>query len=248
MFFYVALGAFAGVVVCGLLLIILGLKGGPWKLPGIGMAVCFVVLIASAVLLNLGGGDTDDPGTADHPSGAVESGEPGDSASDEVSGWDGLGGVDVDPGLFSVTLTIPSDYIDAGTTQESLDATAKEEGYKSATLNSDGSVTYIMTKAQHREMMSGISQGINDSLAEIANSEEYPTIKKIEANSDYTQYKVYLSSDKVGVSESMATFGLYIFSGTYHIFNGTEPGNVNIQFINEATGEVIESANSRDMQ
>lgn len=72
MMFYISLAAFAGVVVFGLLFIIMGLQGGPWKLPGIGMAVCFVLLVVSAVLPRLGVGG-EKPGTADQPSQAVES-------------------------------------------------------------------------------------------------------------------------------------------------------------------------------
>lgn len=262
MFFYVALGAFAGVVVFGLLFIILGLKGGPWKLPGIGMLACFAALIASAVFLNLGGEETGGPGTADQLSGAVESegvetpgasdgaaeSDPSASESGGTSSWSDLGDIDVDASIFNVTITVPADYVEEGTTQDSLNKAAKEEGYKSATLNSDGSVTYVMTKSQHKKMMDGIAQGIDESLADMANSEEYPTITKIEANDDYTQFKVYLNTNEVGVSESIATLGFYLFSGTYHVFNGTGPGGVIIQFINESTGEVIQTANSNDMQ
>ena len=41
--------------------------------------------------------------------------------------------------------------------------------------------------------------------------------------------------------------GLYVFSGTYHIFNGTEPGNINVQYVNEATGKVIDETNSENL-
>lgn len=253
MLFYISLGAFAGVVVFGLLFIIMGLKGGPWKLPGIGMMVCFLALIVSVVLPRLGIGG-EDPGTANEPSGAVESQDVDESEAvesegqDEVEGWDALGGVDVNSGLFNVTLTIPSDYVDEGTTQEQLDNAAKEKGFKSATLNKDGSVTYVITKAQHKEMMQEIKDSIDSSLSEMAGSEEYPGIVKVETNSDYTQYKVYLNTEGVGLSESMAILGFYVFSGMYHVFNGTNPDNVNVQFLSESTGQVIQEANSRDMQ
>ena len=78
MFTYLSLAAFAGVLVFGVLFIIMGLKGGPWKLPSIGMMVCFALLIASVVLPGFWGGEKD-PGTADEPSKAVESREPEES-------------------------------------------------------------------------------------------------------------------------------------------------------------------------
>lgn len=247
----VGLVGLAGVVVFGVLFAIAVLKGGSLKIPTIGMAAFFVLVIAVGAMsfLKIGPfGDAAADSSAE-PTGAVES-DPVQSAGEgeNIESFDTLDGVDVDSGLFNVTLTIPPDYVEEGITQDRLDATAKEEGYKSATLNADGSVTYVITKAQHKEMMDGISQSIDRSLSEMAGSEEYPAISRIEANGDYTEYKVYLNTEEVGFSESMATLGLYIFSGTYHVFNGTEPGNVNIQFLSEPTGQVIQEANSSDMQ
>ena len=39
----------------------------------------------------------------------------------------------------------------------------------------------------------------------------------------------------------------YMYGGMYNIFNGTEVENIAVDFINEATGQIINSANSRDM-
>ena len=50
--------------------------------------------------------------------------------------------------LFSggtVEITIPSDYIGEDVTQDELDAAVERtDGFKSATLNADGSVTYVL--------------------------------------------------------------------------------------------------------
>lgn len=187
-------------------------------------------------------------GNADSQSSAPQESENVQQADDVENSDAGSGGdVEVEKGLFDVTLTIPADFFDGGTTQDDLDQEAKDNGYQSATLNDDGSVTYVMTKAQHQEMMQGIKDTIDSSLSEIAASEDYPGIVKVEANSDYTQYKVYLSTEEVGLSESMAVLSFYIFGGMYHVFNGTESGNINVQYISDATGEVIQEANSNDM-
>lgn len=163
------------------------------------------------------------------------------------TGLDSIGDVDVEAGLFNVTITVPADFLDEGITQEQLDAQAKDSGFKSITLNDDGSATYVMTKAQHKEMMDGIKQSIDDSLSEMVGSEEYPSIVSIEANNDYTEYKIVVNTEEVGLAEGFLVMGLYIFSGMYHVFNGTEPGNINIKYINEATGAIIEEANSNDI-
>lgn len=185
------------------------------------------------------GGDTEPPDNSQsqsQPSGG----------NGEMGELDTIGDIDVDSGLFNVTITVPADFI-GEITQEQLDESKKENGYKSATLNGDGSVTYVITKAQHQEMMDGIRQSIDESLAEMASSEDYPGIVKIEANSDYTKYTVTLNTEEVGIREGVAAMGLYIFSGMYHVFNGTDPGNINVQYVNETTGKIIDETNSDNL-
>lgn len=185
-------------------------------------------------------------GEAESPDESTSSLQPAETDS-ERDDMDTIGDIDVDSGLFDVTLTIPADFV-GEVTQEQLDETARENGYKSVTLNDDGSVTYVVTKAQHEEMMNGIRQSIEESLSEIVGSEDYPSVVSVEANDDYTEYKIILNVEEVGISEGILAMGLYVFSGMYHVFNGTEAGNINIQYINETTGEVIQETNSNDME
>ncbi len=181
---------------------------------------------------------------------AQEEGTPpleSESSADESSGLDSLGNIEMDQGLFDVTLTIPADFVDEGMTQEQLDQEAKGNGYKSATLNDDGSVSYVMTKAQHQKMMLEIKESIDSGLQEMVSTGDYPSITKIEANDDYTQYTVTLNAEEVGLSEGFAVMAFYVFSGMYHVFNGTELDNVNVKYVSASTGQVIEESNSSDM-
>lgn len=91
-----------------------------------------------------------------------------DSKSEETQS------IEVDEGLLNVEITVPPDFLEEGTTQETLDETAKEEGIKSITLNDDGSATYIMSKSKHDEMMAGIRESIDESMAEMIDPETYP--------------------------------------------------------------------------
>ena len=38
----------------------------------------------------------------------------------------------------------------------------------------------------------------------------------------------------------------YMYGGMHNVFNGTEVENIAVDFINEATGQIMNSANSRD--
>ena len=53
--------------------------------------------------------------------------------------------VEVDENLLTMEITMPAEYME-DTTQEDLDEAVKEYGFISATLNDDGSSTYVMTK------------------------------------------------------------------------------------------------------
>lgn len=155
--------------------------------------------------------------------------------------------IEVDKNLLTVEITVPADYFSEADTQESLDANAAEKGYKSVTLNPDGSVTYVMTKAQHNELMIEIRATIDDSLEDFVASGDYPTFVSIEANENYSAFDVVLSTDSVGLTEVFSVFVFYMLGGMYNAFNGTSVDNISVSFINQATGEVIETANSQDM-
>lgn len=184
--------------------------------------------------------------------GGEEESEPTETATTETSEdgesseLDAIGDIEVEENLFSVELTIPADYV-GETTQEELDQIAEENGYKSITLHEDGSATYVMKKSQHEEMMEGIADEINLGLEEMVNSEDY-NFTAIEANSDFTEITVTTTSTELNMSESFAVMVIYMYGGMYHVFNGTTVDNIHVDFVNADTGEVIESADSSEME
>lgn len=155
--------------------------------------------------------------------------------------------IEVDENLLSVELTIPSDYV-GETTQEELNQTAKEKGYKSITLNEDGSATYVMTKAKHKEMMSELADSINSAMTDMVNSGDYPTFTKVEANSDFTVFTVTTTSTKLNMLESLSAMTFYMYGGMYNAFNDTVADNIQVDFVNADSGTVIGSCNSSDTE
>lgn len=148
----------------------------------------------------------------------------------------------------TIELTVPADFLDEGTTQESLDAeVSKADGFISAKINADGSATYVMTESKHNDLMQELRQNIDTELAKMADSSDYPNIVSVSASNDYTAFTVTLSTDTVGLQESIMVMAFYMYGGMYNAFNGTPADNVSVQFVNQS-GTVLESANSRDMQ
>ncbi len=156
--------------------------------------------------------------------------------------------LNVEKELFDVTITIPASwYEDSETeiTQEALDEQYTGEGYKSATLNDDGSVTIVMTKSQHKQMMKEIEDSIETSLQELVDNEDY-TFNKIEHNDDYSIFTATLNADEVGFAESFTAILFVMCGNMYNIFNGTETDEIKVRFCN-AEGSLISEISSDDM-
>ena len=163
----------------------------------------------------------------------------------------GDSGIDVDKGLLNVEITIPAEtaeyYGFNFESQEEADAYAKEQGFKSATLGDDGSVTIVMSKSQHKKTMEGLRTTIDESLQEMIGSEDYPNITAVEHNDNYTSFTVTTKSEELSFNETFSTFAFYIYGGMYNSFNGTPADNIHVDFVNEASGDVIDSFDSKNM-
>lgn len=148
-------------------------------------------------------------------------------------------------GLFNVALTIPAEYVE-GTTQKELNKQAKEGTFKSATLNKDGSVTYVMSKSQHKEMLNTLKNSIADELNKIPNSTDYPNVTKVEANDDYTKFTVTTASTELSFEEQFLSIQLYIYGGMYNAFNNLSPV-ISVDYVNADSGATIYSGKSSDI-
>ena len=171
--------------------------------------------------------------------GAASSAAAGSDAAASTSASED--GMNVEKNLFSVTLTYPASMVDEGTTQDSLNDEIKGiDGIKSATLNEDGSVTYIMTKAYHKQIMDDMAQTIDESMAEMVGSADYPNFTKVEANEDYTVFTVTTKSKSLSLDESLSLLQFYTEGAFYSVVSGNDADSIHVDFVNADTGEVID--------
>lgn len=206
----------------------------------------FTLTLALLLVLSLAGCGSSEPQTSVTTQAATNS----TTSTETTTGFEDLeaiGELEVDQNLFTVEITVPADFLGEGITQESLDADAAASNYISAKLNDDGSVTYVMTKAVHDEMMVGVRDNIQQALEEMVGSEEFPSFTKVEANDDFTQFTVETTSTELGLVESFSVLGFYMFGGMYHAFNGTQVDDIAVTFINADTGDTVGEAHSSDM-
>ena len=159
---------------------------------------------------------------------------------DELSA---IGDVEVENGILTVAVTVPSDFI-GEVTQEELDQKAGDT-YVSATLNDDGSVTYKMTKSQHKKMLDGIVESIDSGLQDMVDDESY-SFTSIKHNDDYTQFDVTISGTELNLADSFATLGFYLYGSMYGIFSGHRADNVIVNYY-DADGNLISTGDSDNL-
>lgn len=184
--------------------------------------------------------------TTENTEASETNGEAKDTEENTSSELENLGDVSVDKGASEVVLTIPAAYIE-GKTQEELNLIREMEGYKSITLNDDGSATYVMTKKQHQTMMTEIAATINNAMKEMVGSVEYPNITEVKANDTFTEFTITTKSKELDMGESFTYLTFYMYGGMYNIFNGSGPDNITVTYINADTGETLSTSNSSDL-
>ena len=147
-----------------------------------------------------------------------------------------------------VSFTVPSEYLDEKRTQADYDAEAVEYGFASATLNADRSVSYVMTKGQHREMLARLAEEIDKALSNMTASGEYPNFVSITHNEGFTEFKVVSRASQLNENELSASWAITHFSELYAAFAGGSEGNCHIDYVNEKDGEVFGVGDSSEME
>lgn len=215
------------------------------KLVALSLAACMALSLSacSGTATSASSSEASAPSEAPVSSSASEEAS---SSAESTADLAALGDIEVEDNLFDVEITIPADYVE-GATQEEIEQEAAEAGVHSATLNDDGSVTYVMSKSQHEKLLEDTRASIRQSLDDMVGSEEYPNITSIETNDDFTEFTVTTTSTELSMQESFSVMAYYVYSGLYGVFSGEAPENVHVDFVNADTGEILESADSSEM-
>ena len=201
------------------------------------------MIIAAAAVIMTGCAANPQPGTPAEKAGTAETEKP--AAENTTSGkTDAPGGeseekqsseaqstVEVKPQEEEkVTLVIPTVYENVST-QEEADEIRERNGYESATLEEDGSLTIVMNRSQYDELISDFRESVDRGIAEIVSEDYGSSIEKIEYNDDYSVFTVTVST-------------LVMYGTLYHIYTAGDADHIRVDYVNRDSGEVIESADS----
>ncbi|XZF74895.1 hypothetical protein ACSBO6_14940 [Bacillus sp. AL-1R] len=149
--------------------------------------------------------------------------------------------VAVDKGLFNVKLTLPASMFEGDDINKAI-ANAEKEGIK-VTKNSDGSLTYKMSKSQHKKIMKGLREEVIETVNETKESKDFASLKDITYNNDFSEFTLIV--DKVAYENSMDGLAAFTFgmSGMmYQLYNGVEPDEYKVTVLvkDQATQKEID--------
>lgn len=181
------------------------------------------------------------------------------SSDDKKSGNEASEGIQVSTGddsariyntVTNVKVTLPAslfEYVDEEISQDDLDKAAFENGFISATLNEDGSVTYVMSKDKYNAYVAELAMSIDKGLEELCNTEN-STIVDIKHNADFTDYTITLDADVVGFTESFVSLAIVLYSAFYYGFTGKDmKSGVHFTYVNKS-GDVLEEYSTDEME
>ena len=150
-------------------------------------------------------------------------------------------GIETDEKLFTVEITLPASMFE-GEDMTTFDAKAyaNENGFTSAKLNDDGSVTITMTKAKHNALLDEMKKSIEDAFAEFVNGESTPYIKEITHNDDFTTVTMKVDKAAYETAFDFTPLAIALSVSVYQSFIETEY-HVDVVVVDVATGETVKT-------
>jgi hypothetical protein len=194
------------------------------------------------VLLITGCSDTSSNASPQEPVSAEELAEV--EPAGEVGGsLEDLSEIEVNQGIYNVTVTIPNLLDGMEMTQEEVDAAVEEEGWVSGRLNEDGSTTYVIPSDLYEQYLDEMRISVQESVDELI-ADEPAIYKEISFNGGVTKFDVVVDRYEFeNAFVSIATFSLGLQGSFFQFFSGVQEENmkVTINYIDEENGEVFQS-------
>ncbi|KOO47888.1 hypothetical protein [Viridibacillus arvi] len=130
--------------------------------------------------------------------------------------------VAVNRDLMNIEIKVPASFYE-GEDIDAIIADAKEKKrYIKVGKNSDGSVTYIMSREQHDTLIKEMKESTASNVKEIEDDSEIPSVLKISNNSNFSEFIITVDKKEFENSfDSFAVFSLGIAGMFYQVFDGT---------------------------
>lgn len=173
------------------------------------------------------------------------------ATTDDTPSTDDSQKIEVDEGLLNVDITIPASFFETFSTEaepysaQDIVEDDLDPRIKNAVVNDDGSLTFTISKADHRALMQEMRQSIIDSTEEA--KANFSSLQSVEVSSDCTKIDMFVDRAAYeGSFDFFAAVSYEIQALMYQAFNGTADKAVIVSIIDAETKEVIESVDSSE--
>lgn len=198
------------------------------------MKKLFIILVSGVLVFATAGCATTTETSSGNPG---EVSETTTNSEVDAESTEESGGIEVDEGLLTVDITFPESFVSMGETemtQETVDASAAEQGYLGGKLNDDGSVTYTMTKLKQRELLDQMKSDFDGSIQETL--ADYPNVKSVSRNDDFSEISLEVTEEDFATS--FLAFGFSFTAYFYQVLEGKE-FETDIVYVDSASGEEL---------
>ena len=151
------------------------------------------------------------------------------------------GSVEVNKGLFNVEITLPASFFE-GEDIDQVITKAKADGVNEVIKNADGSLTYKMSKSQHKKMMAEMESSILNTIQETKTSGDFVSIKDIRNNKSFSEFTIVVNKAAFENSlDSFASLGLGITGMFYQVFSGikAEDCKVTVNYMDQVDSKIF---------
>ena len=144
-----------------------------------------------------------------------------------------------------VSIAFPAEYVRRSeiTEEEFIGNFEVLEGFISATLNADGSVTLVITKTEQNRILQGAIILIDETIVDLV-EDETTSFSEITYNSNLTEFNMVVN--RANFESGWDIFYAEMIGDTalvYHtIYGDFEDVTINVYIIDEDTDEIIDTA------
>ena len=134
----------------------------------------------------------------------------------------------------TIEITVPAEYADV------------RYRIGEITWNPDDSVTYRLTEEEHTQLLAEVHSDIQRELNEMCASPYFLDFFSMTANEDCTVFTVVCLSIETTRAEQKSIQQLYEFGKKFAAYEGREPGNIHIDYMNKIGNTFVMRDSERD--
>lgn len=150
------------------------------------------------------------------------------------------GEIVVESSISKVTITIPAARV-AGADETVLRQDAEARDIEKVDINTDGSVTYHMSKDVYNEFLKSVLDDLNnETTALVDNQDMYVSYQEIKFSEDYRTITVVCEKDTFSEEDRYGTLGLQMQCEYYLALSGVQSKDiaVSVEFVDEE-GQIL---------